>query len=153
MSQTLSNKVTGPKTRKNGFTLVELIVAVMVISFGCLAIMRFQITAIRSNVVAENMGLAVILAESEMERVKSLSHEELKNEAKAGSTTLKGLDRNGVICLDLNKCPEHIFSRTVSYYPGLPTSLSTQVEVEVKWSDASGARSVFYSAALTSATF
>ena len=58
-------------SRERGFTLVEALVALLVISFGMLAIAGFQITMSRNSDVAKQRSEAVRLAQREMERLRA----------------------------------------------------------------------------------
>jgi type IV pilus modification protein PilV len=138
---------------RTGFTLIEVLMTVAVIAFGCLAAIQMQVTAIRGTATADNLTVATFLAESEMERLKSLSWADLQAEAANGDATEDKLDRNGFGCETGTDCAGHMFSRTIRYYRRQPTTMSTQVEVEINWRDSSGKHDVLYTAAMTSLSF
>jgi prepilin-type N-terminal cleavage/methylation domain-containing protein len=132
----------------SGFTLVELLVTIAVLAFGCLSAILMQSTTIKANSLAYNINTAVILAESEIERLKSLSWQELNNEAKVGHTKILNLDDEGNICSGTG-CGVKFFTMSINYFKGLPTSSSYQVEVIVEWNEATGKQSVNFQSSLT----
>ncbi|MDR1308768.1 MAG: prepilin-type N-terminal cleavage/methylation domain-containing protein, partial [Deltaproteobacteria bacterium] len=140
----------GPgKAPRQGMTLVEVLITILVLTVGCFAARRMQSAATRGNAIAEHMAVASILADSEMERLRSLGRSDLANEAALGQKVETSLDRNGQSCPQAGPCPGLRYSRTVTFHGGVPTSLSTLVEVEVSWRDLAGRRSVVQRAALT----
>jgi prepilin-type N-terminal cleavage/methylation domain-containing protein len=147
------SKGTDSQSGRRGFTLVELIITVCVLSFGCLAVLQMQSASMRGSNLADNLTAATFLAESEMERLKSLPFTDLTLEANLGTVTTENLNRMGEVCLTPPNCPNYHFTRTINYYSNTPTSFSHQVEIEVSWRDNTGAHSVFYSGAITSYIF
>lgn len=136
-----------------GFTLVEVLLAMLVVLVSCLAVLSLQVSAMRGASTANNQTTAVFLAESEIERLKSLPIEDLAAEAQANA--------NAPVVNILNKFGHDIgpnepwlpFTRRVSYFPKVPTSLSNQVEVEVAWVDVFGDHKIFYTTVITSFSF
>lgn len=137
-----------------GFTLIEILITIVVIVVGCLAILSLQIAAMRGSSQADNRTVAVFLAESEIERLKALDVEILDNEAQDHKATpvVEVLDRFGHEYIESSNSGL-AYTRTVTYFPKLPTSLSNQVEVEVAWNDKFGEQRVFYTAIITSFSF
>jgi prepilin-type N-terminal cleavage/methylation domain-containing protein len=154
--RTLSAEQTQQFTRLggslSGFTLVELLITVAVLSIGCLTAIQMQANSLRSSNLADNITVATFLAEAEMERLKALPFPKLTVEAESGESVTTGLNRLGQVCVP-PACSGHIFSRTVTYYPYTPTSRSHQVEITVNWTDNTGRHSVFYSGAITTLAF
>jgi Tfp pilus assembly protein PilV len=135
------------------FTLVEILITVCVLTFGCLAVILMQQASLRGANYSDNLTGAVFLAESELERLKALSFTSLETEVEAGDKTVSNLNRMGKVCNTIPNCGLFPFTRTVKFYPDTPTSFSHQVEIEVTWRDNSGPHRVFYSSALTSYMF
>jgi type IV pilus assembly protein PilV len=63
-----------------GFTLLEVLVAIMILTFGLLAVGSMQISAIRGNFMSGNTSMAVTLAGEKMEDLLNTdySHADLK---------------------------------------------------------------------------
>jgi type IV pilus assembly protein PilV len=136
------------KSSPAGFTLIEVLVTVVVIAVGCLAVLWMQSAAMRGHAQSDNLTLATILAETEMERLKSLSFPDLTVEAEAAGPA-------GSVTRQLNRLgraePPAIYTLTTRYFTKQPTTLSHQVEVSVGWRDTQGVRrNLRYTAVLTS---
>jgi prepilin-type N-terminal cleavage/methylation domain-containing protein len=131
-----------------GFTLVELLIAVCVIAFGALVSVNMHITSLKGKNIAANMTYAGAIAETEMERLKTLP---LADVMKMSSTEVTNLNQLSQACSPGpgNDCSQHIFTRRVNFYPKNPTSLSCHVEIEVDWKDSSGKHSILYSAVIS----
>jgi type IV pilus modification protein PilV len=77
-----------------GFTLIEVLVAIVILMFGLLAVGSMQISAIRGNFMGGNMSIALSLASQKMEDVlnKDFNHADLvdsntSNNGNLSSTT------------------------------------------------------------------
>ena len=143
-----------PAARK-GFTLVEILITMAVLSIGCLAVLRMQTASLRGGIIADNLTSATFLAEAEMERLKSLDSAQMAQEVSAGTVTVNGLDRLGRVCSPATpaECSNNIYTMPVEYFEKLPTSMSCQVDITVAWSDTTGPHSVRYSGAMTYLSF
>jgi prepilin-type N-terminal cleavage/methylation domain-containing protein len=132
---------------RNGMTLVELLITILVLTVGCLAAMRMMTTSSKTNSYANDSVIASILADSELERLKSLSREELANEAERGPKVEACLDGRGLE--NPGDCAGKRFERKVSYFPEALTTLSTEVEVEINWKSLGNHRRLVRSATIT----
>ena len=56
---------------ETGFTLLEVLFAVTIVSIGLLAVASMQLSAIQGNRAGGNLSVATHLAEQELERLKS----------------------------------------------------------------------------------
>lgn len=59
------------KLNENGFTLVELLVALTLMTVGILSMVQMQIVAIRSNSIANRLSVATSLAQEVMDDIQS----------------------------------------------------------------------------------
>jgi type IV pilus modification protein PilV len=134
-----------------GFTIVEVIVTVLIISIGCLAALMMQSSSIKGNNLADSQTVATFLAESEMERLRSMTFEELTNEINKGATVTKHLNRTSASCTPSvpDSCADFNYKMTTYYYAKQPTNYSHQAEIQVSWRDTSGTHEVFYSTIFT----
>jgi prepilin-type N-terminal cleavage/methylation domain-containing protein len=64
---------------KQGFTMVEFLIAAVILSFGLLALINLQLTAIRGNSDSKEMTRAIFLAENKMEQLKNTPFSSLAN--------------------------------------------------------------------------
>jgi len=75
-------------TGEGGFTLLEVIVAVSILTFGLLAVASMQMTAIRGNYNASNITEATTVAQDRLEELMGLpyGHNDLIDSAGGGVT-------------------------------------------------------------------
>ena len=104
---------------ENGFTLLEMLVAVTVLAIGLLGIAGLQGTTIRRNVSAMRNTEATALIEEKLEKIRNTPFDSVVSE---GPETDLGI--------------EETFSRTVIVQNNTPIVLSTKtVTVTVTWAD------------------
>jgi Tfp pilus assembly protein PilV len=137
---------------RGGFTLVEILISICVLTFGCLAVIHMHTTTLKGSNYSDNLTAAVFLAESEMERLKALNSSDLKDLVDDGELTHNNLNRLGETCPNSN-CSNYPFKRVVNFYPNTPTSFSKHVEIDVTWRDNSGPHKVSYAGAITALVF
>ena len=64
----------GRPTGEGGFTLLEVIVAISILTFGLLAVASMQLTAIRGNYNASNITEATTVAQDRLEELMGLAY-------------------------------------------------------------------------------
>ena len=62
-------------SKEKGFTLLEVIVAISILSFGLLAVASMQVTAIMGNSLSGNLTEASALAGDRMEKLMSMDYD------------------------------------------------------------------------------
>jgi len=70
--------------RNQGFSLLELIVALGILSIGFLSLTSLSITVMKTNKLSQNKTAALQLAQEKMESIKILPFSELQGEVEAG---------------------------------------------------------------------
>jgi len=72
---------TAVRYNQHGFTLMEIIIAIMILTVGLLAVAKMQVSAIRGNYMSSNTTVALALAEKKMENLlqKEYTHADLSN--------------------------------------------------------------------------
>ena len=100
-----------------GFTLVESLLTLAIMSMSLLALAGFQITVLRGNALARRMTTAVSIAEQRLEQLKNTSYTNIQAEA-ATQVTASNLH----------------FTRQVTVTTG-PLPNTKSVSVLVSWQD------------------
>ena len=78
------------KNREQGFTLIEVLVAIVILTVGLLAVGTMQISAIRGNFMSGNTSIALSLASEKMEDLlnKDFNHADLNDSDSGNNSTL-----------------------------------------------------------------
>jgi len=63
------------KCRENGFTLVEVLVAVVVLGIAFLAMYQMQAMAVRGNETGNQVTIATMLAQDKLEEIKNTNYD------------------------------------------------------------------------------
>ncbi len=58
--------------KEKGFTLVELLIGILILAIGLLALAHMQVAALNGNFSANCMTVATVLAQDQIERLKTL---------------------------------------------------------------------------------
>jgi prepilin-type N-terminal cleavage/methylation domain-containing protein len=70
--------------RIKGFTLLELVIALGILSFGFLSLLHLSISAMKANQYSRNKTAALQLAQEKMEILKTLPFSDLQGEWETG---------------------------------------------------------------------
>src|SRR5512143_4001523 len=75
------------KSRDQGFTLIEVLIAIVILTVGLLAVGTMQISAIRGNFMSGNTSTALSLASEKMEELlnRDFNHADLADTASNNS--------------------------------------------------------------------
>jgi len=81
--------------QQEGYTLVEILIAIAILAFGLLAVATMQVTAIKTNAIASGISQGLTLAQAKVEELMNLpyGHDDLKDWD--GDGTGKDIDDNG----------------------------------------------------------
>jgi prepilin-type N-terminal cleavage/methylation domain-containing protein len=88
-----------PIMRQKGFSLLELMVALGILSAGVLGLLSLSVTTLKANYLSQNSTAALQLAQEKMEFLKALPFEEMKGGSESGLTagTVRTLFRRETI--------------------------------------------------------
>jgi len=81
--------------RQQGFTLIEVMIALVILATGLLALMTMQIVSIRANAFSSEMTYAAMLAQSRLERIRNMPYDSVQtispDESVDASASTKGM--------------------------------------------------------------
>jgi type IV pilus assembly protein PilV len=124
------------KSNENGFTLIEVLIAIAVFAIGILAVGKMQITAIKGNYFANDLTKATTLAQDRMEELISLSYADpLNNDTNDNGSA--GLDDTNATA-DHNDPNNPVDGRyTVSWNiaTNYPIDNTKEIRVIITWTD------------------
>ena len=67
--------------RNEGFTLIEVLITLVILSVGLLALAGLQISAIKGNANSKRMTMAVSISEKKIEQIKHTSYTSIQSES------------------------------------------------------------------------
>lgn len=119
---------------KDGFTLIEVMIALVLLMVAMLAVGTMQITAIRGNAFGKEMQMAIVVGREVLERVMSAPY----NNVVAGSVQgLPGLGIQEKVAPDPAN-PGFQYTRTWNVANNTPFINAATVTTTVSWDDTSG---------------
>ncbi len=116
---------------ENGFSLIELLIAMSVMALGMLAAASMQYSAVRNNTTGNTSTQATMLAKSQLEMLKNQN---------IGSTALAVGDYSDPSPVDANGDPGGIYSR--AWRIDALGASARRIRVTVQWSKFGGTRQV-----------
>jgi type IV pilus assembly protein PilV len=106
--------------RQQGFSMIEVVIALAIFSIGILAIAQLQFSAVRNNTTGNLATQATMLAEAQIENLKNTGDvTQLTDSVEAG------IDQNGA--------SGGIYTRTTTITNPLGGDFSRQIQVNVRW--------------------
>lgn len=123
-------------TNKKGFTLLEVLIAILLLAIGMMALATLQSSGIRSNDLGNRTTQALALAQDKLE--------ELINADAIGQTIAAGTDN-----IDETGSAGGIFSRTWLVQPDVPAPDQDTLAITVTWNDIIGQHNVTVSGVIT----
>lgn len=106
-----------------GFTLLEVLIAVVLFTAGIVAVMDLFSSALVSSVDPENTGIAMTLAEKRMEEVRNLNFDSsLVSEARADVSGFTGFQRSVAVTTPYTELKQVTVSVYWSYKGGESTT-------------------------------
>ena len=111
------------KKSQRGFSLIEVMFAMAIFAIGILAVAKMELVTAKSNRSAHQITQALLLVESQLERLKNVSD----------VTTLDSMDGDKNVNIDALGNPGGIYTRTTHVTNPLGGDYSRRVEVSVEW--------------------
>jgi type IV pilus assembly protein PilV len=103
---------------EEGFTLVEIMIALVVLSVGLVALAGLQISAIKGNAFSKRMSTAVSIANTRLEQIKNTPYANIQSE-----TSIQLTEANMT------------FTRQVTVTSNTPLPNTKTINVAVTWKD------------------
>ena len=63
--------------KQSGFTLIEVMIALVILAAGILALATMQIVSIRSNAFSSEMTYATMMAQSRLEAIRNMDYDDV----------------------------------------------------------------------------
>jgi type IV pilus assembly protein PilV len=108
-----------------GFTLIELMITLVILSIGLLALAGLQVNAIQGNASSKRMTTAASIAERKMEEIKNSTFANVQSES-ATQVAAAQVDE-----------PNLNFTRSVTVTSNSPLARTKTVNVNVTWTTGS----------------
>lgn len=105
-----------PLENNKGFSLIEILVAMVILSIGLLGTAALTASIIRGNQVSKRISTATTCAQDKMEEIRMLGYSNAVSETKAFLSS-----------------PHDQYEREVTVTPNSPSSNMKTVKVEVYW--------------------
>jgi len=68
-----------PKLKEEGYTLIEILIAITILAFGLMAVATMQVTAIKTNATASGISQGLILGQAKVEELMNLPYSALSD--------------------------------------------------------------------------
>ena len=69
------------KVGSDGFTLIEIMITLVILSIGLLSLAGLQVSAIKGNANSKRMTTAVSIAEKKIEQIKNIPYTDIQSES------------------------------------------------------------------------
>lgn len=122
----------GREARRGGFTLIEMMIALTILSFGILAMMASQLVSMRFSTNSRNHTLAMKLAEQQMETLLAMTP------ADVGALAPSTADPGNPLDPDAQDGVPMQFWRTTTVDVDTPEAGVMTMTVDVQWVNALG---------------
>jgi type IV pilus modification protein PilV len=124
-----------------GFSLIELLVAIVLIAVGSLATITMQQTAVKKNSLTDTRQTAAQLAREILETVRQTNYVSTDLNTTSGSfITLSGATRPGLIQGTTN--PGNVFTRQLKVADNTPINNVKKIQVQVTWNQSGVSQSL-----------
>lgn len=118
---------------RNGFTLVEVLATVAMLTFGLVAILNLHAATMIGSSIASHSTMATNLAESQSEYLQTLAAGQLSQISEDPEyLTVDGLPCTPPTDPDDVPC---FFTRTTTITSGVPLTNSTTASIKLEWGD------------------
>jgi type IV pilus assembly protein PilV len=85
-----------PKLKQEGYTLLEVLIAITILAFGLLAVATMQVRAIKTNAIASSISQGLTLGQAKVEELMNLAYSHPALSDTDGDGTNQDADDDGV---------------------------------------------------------
>ena len=117
---------------EEGFTLIEIMIALVVLSIGLIALAGLQMSAMRGNTLSKRMTTAVSIANARIEQIKNMPYANIQSESSTQITE-----------------SNMTFTRQVTVSNDIPVANTKTVNVTVTWKNGAKSHTVPISTVIT----
>ena len=135
--------MTTKKKRQGGFTILEVLVAISILTVGLLAVASMQVSGMRTNAYARNVTEGMNLAQDKLEELIALPYDDPNN------LGLHDVDNDGLLGLGNAMVGTADYSETQDYFTifwniaeNQPVANSKTIRILVNWQDRGGTKQV-----------
>jgi prepilin-type N-terminal cleavage/methylation domain-containing protein len=127
--------------KDQGFTLVEILVAVTIFSFAVLGLAIGTVTLTRTNADSHSRAAAINVAQARLEELKAM------NAATLNALVAACVNQSSAGCNDTFSASGITYDRRWWFAKNSPVAGVNQIDVRVNWTD-HGSRTVTFTAAV-----
>jgi type IV pilus assembly protein PilV len=124
-----------PRREADGFTLLEVLFAMVILGIGILSIGLAQISSIKVSSKSRSLSQAMYLAQEQLDLFMTMSGAD----PTFATAVADEPDPNGPIDVNPADADQTTFTRTWTIEPGAPSAGLTRITVNIRWDAASGA--------------
>ena len=124
------------RQRSEGFTLLEVLIAMAILGVGVLTIGLAQLSAVKMSSRSEHMSQAMYLAQEQLEVFLAMPRTDPQFQA----LVVQQPDPGGVIDIDTTDLDQTNYTRSWTIEPNTPAVGLTRITVFVNWNTATRGR-------------
>lgn len=127
----------------SGFTLLEILIAMVIFSIGLLGVAKMQISSIQGNAYSQDVTEATFIAKDKIEELMAVNYNNLNflNDVNNNGANGGGLDDTGAVAADYSQV---IGRYTLSWNVSIdfPIDRTKTLRIIVNWQDRGQAKNV-----------
>lgn len=97
----MPGRIPSPERRTGGFTLLEVLLALLLVTTGFLALSQAFSTGLFSSAGDENILISTHLAQEKMEEIRNQSYSSIANETRTSVSGFSGFEREVLVTTPL----------------------------------------------------
>ena len=111
------------QSKREGFTLIEVMIALVILAVGILALATMQIVSIRTNAFSTDMSYATMLAQTQFEQFRNMDYD--------------SIPPTGTTVIPTSETPKGIpYTIDLTVNDDQPATDMKTIELEVQWQGA-----------------